>query len=170
MLLTLTLKVLQFLISLAIGVFALYTGFRVFDKLTKELEEWEELKKGNVAVGIYIASIFLTLAFILKGSLIGLYNALGAESLTTAVTLFAFSVVDAVVALLIGVLAIYIALKIIDRATPTIDEWEELKKGNVAVALLMATVIFSLGYIIGDFVVGIGSILNPFSIATLYAP
>jgi len=168
MLLTLTLKVLQFLISLAIGVFALYTGFKLFDRLTKGIEEWEELKRGNVAVGIYVASIFLTLAFAIKGSIADLYSAFEARELSTAVTLFAFSAIDAVVALLGAIISIYIALRIIDRATPTIDEWEELKRGNVAVALLMATVIFSLGFIISDFAGSITQILSPFSIAGLY--
>ena len=35
-----------------------------------------------------------------------------------------------------------------DKMTPRIDEWEELKKGNVAVAIVMAAVILSFGLVV----------------------
>ncbi|MGI5844879.1 MAG: DUF350 domain-containing protein [Candidatus Xenobium sp.] len=37
-----------------------------------------------------------------------------------------------------------------DKMTPRIDEWEELKKGNVAVAIVMAAVILTFGIVIAS--------------------
>ena len=41
-----------------------------------------------------------------------------------------------------------ILLKVFDWLTP-IDEWEEIKKGNISVAIIMAAVILALGIAIG---------------------
>jgi uncharacterized membrane protein YjfL (UPF0719 family) len=41
-----------------------------------------------------------------------------------------------------------ILLRVFDWLTP-IDEWEEIKKGNVSVAIIMAAVILALGVAIG---------------------
>ncbi len=168
MLVDLTLLLLEFVVAVAIGVFALYTAFKVFDKLTKEIEEWEELKKGNVAVGIYTAAVFFTMAFVIKGSLGELFRAFQAESFSVALTLFAFAFLNAILSLIAAIISIFISLKVIDRATPNVDEWAELKKGNIAIALLMAIVIFSLGYIISDFSLSVAQLLSPFSLAELY--
>jgi len=46
-----------------------------------------------------------------------------------------------------------------DRLTKGLDEFEELKKGNVAVALLMAGVIVATAVIIQSGVIGITSAL-----------
>jgi uncharacterized membrane protein YjfL (UPF0719 family) len=43
---------------------------------------------------------------------------------------------------------IAIALKLFDLSTPRIDEWEEIKKGNVAMAIVLAAVILALGVVV----------------------
>ena len=53
----------------ALGVVMMYISYKVFDKLTPKVDFEEELKKGNVAVAIFIAAIFLSIAFIISGSL-----------------------------------------------------------------------------------------------------
>lgn len=42
-----------------------------------------------------------------------------------------------------------VVIKIYDMLTPGVDEMEELKKGNVAVAIVLAAVILATGYVIG---------------------
>ena len=167
-LIDIALLLLRFVIAVVIGVFSLYAAFRVFDKLTDRVEEWEELKRGNVAVGIYTAAVFFTMAFVIKGATASIFRALEAESFDLAVSLFAFAFLDVLVALFSAIISIFIALKVIDKATPNVDEWEELKRGNVAIALLMAIVIFSLGFIIEGFSLSMAQLLSPFSLAGLY--
>ncbi len=41
-----------------------------------------------------------------------------------------------------------ILLRVFDWLTP-IDEWEEIKKGNISVAIIMAAVILALGMAVG---------------------
>ena len=52
-----------------LGVVLMYISYRVIDRLTPQVDFAEELKKGNIAVGIFIAAIFLSIAIIIGGAL-----------------------------------------------------------------------------------------------------
>jgi len=45
-------------------------------------------------------------------------------------------------------LGIIIALKMFDLSTPKVDEWELIKQGNIAMAIVLAAIIISLGIVI----------------------
>ena len=52
-----------------LGVVLMFISYRAFDRLTPEVNFPEELKKGNIAVAIFIAALFLAIALIVSGSL-----------------------------------------------------------------------------------------------------
>jgi len=52
-----------------LGVVLMFISYRVFDWLTPEVRFPDELKKGNVAVSIFIAAIFVSIALIIGGAL-----------------------------------------------------------------------------------------------------
>ncbi len=52
-----------------IGVVLMYLAYRAFDKLTPEVDFPAELQKGNVAVAIFVASIFISIALIIGKAL-----------------------------------------------------------------------------------------------------
>ena len=45
-----------------LGVVLMWLSYRAFDKLTPQVDFAAELKKGNVAVAIFIAALFLSIA------------------------------------------------------------------------------------------------------------
>ena len=51
------------------GVLLMWFAYRFFDKLTPQVDFPEELKKGNVAVAIFIASLFVSIAIIVGHAL-----------------------------------------------------------------------------------------------------
>ena len=51
------------------GVVLMFLSYRVIDKLTPEVDFPEELRKGNIAVAIFIAAIFVSIAIIIGNSL-----------------------------------------------------------------------------------------------------
>lgn len=53
----------------AIGVALMFLSYRLIDRLTPEVDFPAELRKGNVAVAIVIASIFIAIAIIVGGAL-----------------------------------------------------------------------------------------------------
>lgn len=47
-------------------------------------------------------------------------------------------------------LGIIIAVKIFDLATPRLDEWGLIEKGNVAMAIVLAAIILAVGFVIAS--------------------
>ena len=52
-----------------IGVVLMFVSYKVFDLLSPKINFEEELKKGNIAVAIFIAALFFAIALIIGGSL-----------------------------------------------------------------------------------------------------
>jgi uncharacterized membrane protein YjfL (UPF0719 family) len=52
-----------------IGVVLMFLSYKIFDILSPKINFEEELKKGNIAVAIFIAAIFIAIALIIGGSL-----------------------------------------------------------------------------------------------------
>jgi uncharacterized membrane protein YjfL (UPF0719 family) len=53
----------------ALGVVLMFISYRLFDWLTPQVNFPDELKSGNVAVSIFIAAIFVSIALIIGGAL-----------------------------------------------------------------------------------------------------
>jgi uncharacterized membrane protein YjfL (UPF0719 family) len=53
----------------ALGIVLMWLAYRAFDRLTPEVDFAEELKKGNVAVAIFIAALFIAIALIVGRAL-----------------------------------------------------------------------------------------------------
>ena len=52
-----------------LGVVLMYVSYRVIDRLTPEVDFPAELKNGNVAVAVFIAALFISIAIIVAGAL-----------------------------------------------------------------------------------------------------
>ncbi len=52
-----------------IGVVLMFLSYRVIDRLTPEVDFPAELKRGNVAVAIFVAALFIGIAIIVGGAL-----------------------------------------------------------------------------------------------------
>ncbi len=109
-------------IAIIFAVVALYIGFLVLGWITKGIDEEKELAKGNAAVGILVASVFIAIALVVQsgvsGLSVGINKAMSIGILTGDGIL---TVVIAIVQLLLGIVlaigAIYLALNILDRLT-----------------------------------------------------
>jgi len=49
---------------IALGVVLMYVSYRIIDRLTPEVDFPAELKRGNIAVAIFIAALFISIALI----------------------------------------------------------------------------------------------------------
>ena len=154
----------QLIIAIIFSVVALYIGFSMMSKITKNIDEEKELAKGNVAVGIIVAAVFVAIALVVQSGVSGLSVGIG-----KAASVGFFSVdgllaigaafVQLILGIVLAIAAIYLALNILDKLTKGVDEFEEIKKGNVAVALMMGGVIIAVAVIIQSGVLGITAAL-----------
>jgi uncharacterized membrane protein YjfL (UPF0719 family) len=157
--------IIQLVIAIILAVIALYIGFSVMGKITKGIEEEKELARGNVAVGILVASVFIAIGLVVQSGVAGvskgLSAALNAGDILSlqGILPIALAILQLILGIVLAIGAIYLALNVLDRLTKGIEEFEELKKGNVAVALEMAGVIITTAIIIQSGVMGISSAL-----------
>jgi uncharacterized membrane protein YjfL (UPF0719 family) len=156
--------IIQLIIAIILAVVALYIGFSVLNRITKGMDEAKELAKGNVAVGILIASVFIGIAVVVQsgvsGVSLGIAKAMSVGIFSVdGLVAIAVAILQLILGIVLAIVSIYLALKVLDRLTKGVEEFEELKKGNVAVALEMAGVIIAVAVIIQSGVIGITSAL-----------
>jgi len=155
---------IQLIIAIIFAVLALYIAFAVLGKITKGLNEEKELAKGNAAVGIIVASVFVAIALVVQsgvsGISVGINKALSVGILSVdGLLAVGTAFIQLILGIVLAVAAIYLALYILDKLTKGVDEFEEIKKGNVAVALMMGGVIIAVAVIIQSGVIGITAAL-----------
>jgi len=171
------LGILQLIFGLVIGVFAIYMGIKFVDRLTENIEELEEIKKGNISVGIFMFAVIITFATVLKGGVEGFSNAItgtdaGGDMMVYAVAII-IGFLQIILGIVLGAVAIYVAIYIIDQMSKQIDRikikgmpkikfsWEkELKKDNKAFAIFIAAILIGLGFVIQAGVGGIAESLS----------
>jgi uncharacterized membrane protein YjfL (UPF0719 family) len=157
----------QLVLSLAFAMGSVYIGLKLFDRMTEGIDEMAELKKGNVAVAILLGAIIFSIANVVEGGVTALMG-----SVTPGLTLpvmaaaFVIGLVNLLVSLILAIITIYVALSILDKITVDIDEFKELKRGNVAVAIVMASVLFAVSFVIRGAVASMSSGLSAESVAT----
>ena len=152
----------QLAIAIILSAIAAYLAFYLFQWFTRNLDEWEELRQGNPAVGIVLGAIVLSVAIVLRPAFsvntdiwdVGrnlYFRVLLAEALQLAV------------GLVLAVITLALALYLFATLTRGIDEVEELKKGNLAIAGLLAGVVISVALMvsqaIGQIMVLVSSLL-----------
>ncbi len=159
---------LKLIAGLVLSMGSIYLGIKMFDRMTPGINEMEEIKRGNAAVGILMAAVVLSIATVVQGGV----QAFGSNvSSDMSVMMIAIALIISTVNLLFSVLAaifaIYLALKILDKITVDINETEEFKQGNVAVAVMEAGVLLAVAFVIQAGISGItqSSLLDPKIIA-----
>jgi len=136
----------QLVLGLILAIVYIYIGLSVFTKLTKEIDEEAELKRGNVAIGILMAAVILAIANVIQASMGNFIGLISRNPLN--IMLWIVGIVQIFIGIVLAVISIYIAISVIDKITKNIDEIEELRKGNIAVAIMMAIVVIVISFAI----------------------
>ncbi|MBN1284649.1 MAG: DUF350 domain-containing protein [Anaerolineae bacterium] len=146
----------KFVIAILLAALAAYVGIYLFDRTTGGIDEWAELQKGNLAVGITLSAFIVGLAIILQNSLQvpNVPEDLAAGQYTLYVLLELF--VRLVISFVMGIAGVLIGVFFYDRLTGNLDEFELIKAGNMAVAATMAGVIIATALLVAP-VAGVAS-------------
>ncbi len=159
----------QLIMGLALAIGSIYISLKLFDKFTKNLDEWTEIKNGNVAVGLLFGGIILSIAIIIEGGVSGIMvYVVPGMSLTAGIVGFAIGIVNLIIIMIAAVVSVYIAITVLDKITQDIDEIAELKKGNVAVAIMMVAVLLAVSFVTKGAVNGVIGIINMTEIIELF--
>jgi uncharacterized membrane protein YjfL (UPF0719 family) len=131
-------------LALTVVVAGLVTFLAVwlFERATRGIDEWLEVRQGNLAIGVVMAAIVLAVAIVVRPAL---QDPLVTADLGRSRPLVELLVnaVGLIIALILAVASVGMSVWLFTRLTTNLDEWAELKDGNNAVAVLMAGVILS---------------------------
>ena len=152
-------------ISIVFAVGALYLAFSVLKNILRDFDGEAELSKGNAAVGILVASVFVAVALIVQSGIIGLSvginKALNAGIFSAdGITAILVAAGQLVIGIILAVGAIYLALYILNRLTAGYDYFKEIAHGNIAVAIKMAGIIMAVAVIVQSGIIGITAALG----------
>ena len=139
----------RILAGIVLSAGALYTGIGLLDSLTQGIDEWKQIKKGNSAVALFYAAVMISIILLTGPRIMDfLYSiTLCGDALLLLVKLL-FALFNYLLGLGVAVLAIFLTIHIIDYLTADLEEMKELQKGNVAIALIMSVVLFSVSFML----------------------
>ncbi|MCG2725047.1 MAG: DUF350 domain-containing protein [Elusimicrobia bacterium] len=141
--------------------------YKVFIKANPDFNMEDEIKKGNVAVGILMAAILFSASIILqKGmgsvvSMFGLYLSAPAESSLSLWKIAFISFGHLSISMLLAVITISVTLRLFGKLDKKLSAGKELQKGNVAVGILLAGVVLVAALYVGEGVSSVSKALVP---------
>lgn len=158
----------KLLVSAFMAVLVVFITYKVFIKANTDFDEEKEIRKGNVAVGLLVTALLLGSANIIQNALTPLTNVLlfslqsGAPQQMSRLRLGLYAAAHLTMAFVLAVVAMSFSLRVFGKLTRSyMVAGKELEKGNVAVGLLLAGVVFVVGMYIGDGVEALAKALVP---------
>ncbi|MBI2069052.1 MAG: DUF350 domain-containing protein [Elusimicrobia bacterium] len=157
----LTISLVEFVVQVILAVLSVYVSYTIFNRANTDFNQEEELKKGNIAVAVLLASIMVSSGMIIqKGlypimSLLKIYFTSPGRQTMAQWQLPLFALAHFVMVFTLTVLTISFALRLYGRLTVKIQEGKELERGNAAVGIVLAGVVFIVSLYVGE---GIGNL------------
>jgi uncharacterized membrane protein YjfL (UPF0719 family) len=157
----------EFLLAVVMSGMVIYLTYRVFIKANPDFDMEEEIKKGNVAVGTLVGAILFAASTILhRGmdsvvSLFRLHMTTPSEGGYPLWQLVLMGIGHLTMSMVLAVLTISITLRLFGRMTTKMEEGKELQRGNMAVGILLSSVVLVASMYVGEGVSALSKALVP---------
>ncbi|CDQ41260.1 MULTISPECIES: DUF350 domain-containing protein [Virgibacillus] len=122
------LTIVYFLIAVAI----ILVGLAIFEMITKQYKDWDEVLKGNHAVSLSIGGKIVGISIVLAFSI---YNSA--------------HILDTLIWGVVGIVLQMVAYVLFELFTRKFSVEEQLKQGNISVGIISMCVSVGLGFVIG---------------------
>lgn len=139
--------VVEYILSILIGVGALYLTFQFLGLISRRIDDIKEIKENNIAVALYNGSILFAVAWIIRPSVSSAITSItlllnGSEtgvlsSIQTILIIFT----QVLISSLLAFCGISIAILMFMKLTRNVDEFREIKANNVAMGIIIAVII-----------------------------
>jgi uncharacterized membrane protein YjfL (UPF0719 family) len=156
----------EILLSLAYLVVAVllaaiiaYLSFFLFQAVTRRIDEWEELRQGNPAIGLVLGAAVIAVAIVLRPAL-EVSTSLWDAGQDLYVRVLLVQAIHIVIGLILAAIALVFAVYLFSTLTRGLDEIAELKRGNIAVAGLLSGVLIAVGLMISQAVEQVLALLS----------
>ena len=157
----LVISLAEFALSLGLSIFVVFWSYKSFAHANDAYDAEAEIRKGNTAVAILIAALTFSAALVMRETIYPVVSILslgltGSEEASHGLlTLLAYAAGHLVLGFLLSVGTVQVALRTFSRINRELDEDAEIARGNVAVAVIMATVVIIVAMFMQQ---GVGSV------------
>jgi uncharacterized membrane protein YjfL (UPF0719 family) len=149
----------KILLSILLATFTIFFSLQLFNKTTKKIDELEEIKKGNTSVAIVLIAMILAIASIVQQGIQNITLLLSPNVPMEIMLINAvISMIQLLVSILVAIFVIKIGIYTVGKIYKGLDYEIQLKKGNNAVALLIAGVIIAISFVISAGVAAVQTI------------
>lgn len=155
---------IEFIYSIFLGLMVVFFSFKIFLKVIKiDNEEKELVQNKNIALSISLVSVLITVGMIIKNLLIPTFSLM---KVFLENRVFEFEEIFSFILFFLGLFifcsliaigSISLSALIFKKMSNKLKEIEELKKNNIAIAILFSGVILIIGYFVSE---GANSILK----------
>lgn len=151
-------------VMLAVGIYVVY---RVIIKANPDFDMEKQIAKGNTAVGILVGGILYAVCNILQrvlSSVVAMFRLFLTGPADSGLSYWQLPLIGAAhlaMALILAMFTISLTLRMFGRLTTQMEEGKELEKGNVAVGVLLASVVIVAALFIGEGVSSVSKALIP---------
>jgi putative membrane protein len=162
------LGLIELLISIFISFVLIAGSYRFFIFITPRFDEERQLKKKNTAVGVVLGGILIGEVLVVKQaiypvmSVIQLFILGEDKNFANYMEMLGLSLGYVLLAGIIALGCILFSFWAFNKITPRIDQYQEIRNNNVAVAVFMALFIVGICILISDGVSGLTKALIPF--------
>ncbi|TMM57274.1 DUF350 domain-containing protein [Maribacter algarum] len=146
------LALIQIIISIVLSIVIFFISYKILIKIFK-LEE-SEFNNDNLALSIFFSGIIFSIGYLLSGIIPSIINAIQLIKIHSEGNLFVEVLKYSSMCLFVGFLAISIlqisSFLLVKTMTKHIKEVEQLKQNNLAVSILLVSILISITLISAD--------------------
>lgn len=134
-------------LSAFIAIISVYIGLMTFTRLTRKIDEVAELKRGNVAVGVTLAAVAVVIGLVTLDAIPIITTEFLSGRIASAIVL---AVIQLGTNILIAVFTQFVIIGIFNELTMRkgLNQFEEVKNGNIAIGIGLAGIILMVGIIL----------------------
>lgn len=134
-------------LSALIAIISVYIGLMAFTRLTRNIDEVAELKRGNAAVGVTLAAVAVVIGLVTLKAIPIITTEFLSGRIVSAVVL---AVIQLGTNILIAVFTQFVIIGIFNELTRRkgLNQFEELRSNNIAIGVGLAGIILMVGLIL----------------------
>lgn len=158
---------MHFALMVVMSGFVIYITYRVFIKANPDFDMEKKIKEGNAAVGLLVGTILFCASSILMAGadssiqMMRMHMLAPTDDGPSALKIAGLIAAHLTVSMILAVFSISVTLRLFGRLTAHMQEGKELEKGNLAIGILLSSVVLVSSMYIKDGVAALSKALTP---------
>jgi heme/copper-type cytochrome/quinol oxidase subunit 4 len=157
----------DFGLMVVMSAFVIALTYRIFVKANPDFHMGQEIKKGNVAVGVLMAAILVSASYILMAgtessiNMFRMHLLAPSEENESILRILGLIAAHLSISMMLAVVSISVTLRMFGRLEKELRAGKELQAGNLAVGILLAAVVVISSMYVREGVSALSKALTP---------